>query len=98
MSKAILVMDMPNVCVECPMHYKSEDVSLGNFTYQRLYRCMLEPENLEDVYLPDILNKKPDWCPLREVPKEKDIDWLASDYEDSRVIGWNDCIDEILRE
>ena len=40
MSKAILVLDdMPKTCIECPLSYKAELVSEGNFLYRQLYRC-----------------------------------------------------------
>ena len=48
MSKAILVMDMPKNCIECPFRYKSEEMALGNFTYQSLFRCKFEPEDLDE--------------------------------------------------
>lgn len=63
--KGIVVLDeIPKSCVDCPMCYHAEDMSLGQFKYERLYKCKLEPENIEQVYLEDILHKKPDWCPI----------------------------------
>lgn len=63
--KGIIVLDdIPKSCVECPMCYHAEDMSLGQFKYERLYSCKLEPEEVEQVYLDDILHKKPDWCPI----------------------------------
>lgn len=63
--KGIIVLDeIPKSCVECTMCYHAEDMSLGRFKYERLYKCKLEPENIEQVYLEDILHKKPDWCPI----------------------------------
>lgn len=53
---------------------------------------------------------KPDWCPIREMPEKKDYkgpDAVAGAYVSDRVdiviheagkLGWNSCIDEILRE
>lgn len=38
MSKGIIVLDMPDKCVECTMCYHAEDMSMGNLTYRRLYR------------------------------------------------------------
>lgn len=106
MSKAILVMDMPISCLECPLRYKSEEMPLGNFTYQSLFRCEFEPEDLceddgDTVYLNDIMMKsKPDWCPLKPMPNIKceelcDVDdWYDSGYHN----GYNSCIDELLSE
>ena len=66
MSKAILVLnDMPKTCIECPLSYKSELVSEGNFLFKQLHRCSVEPEDVEDGFLSNILNEKPEWCPLK---------------------------------
>ena len=44
--------------------------------------------------------KRHDWCPLRELPEK--IPELKSGYEDLstsiRRVGWNACLDEILKE
>ena len=105
MSKAILIMDMPINCLECPFRYKSEEMPLGNFMYQSLFRCKNEPEDISEddgdiVYLNDVMMKgKPNWCPLREVPERKDETWDIMNMEDCYYNdGWNDCINEILKE
>lgn len=101
MSKAILVMDMPKLCLECPFMYMSEDIPLGNFTYQSLFRCKGEPEGLceddgDTVYLNDIMMKsKPTWCPLKEVPQKKEL-YLSINNKRGYCEGYNACIDEIL--
>ena len=41
-------------------------------------------------------NTRPDWCPLREVPKKKEENDAYTDCEYYRVQGYNACIDEIL--
>lgn len=92
--KGIIVLDkIPKSCVECPMCYHAEDMSLGRFKYERLYKCKLEPEDIEQVYLEDILHKKPDWCPIKipkKIPGEKR-------YQNEYEKGWNSCIDAITR-
>ena len=100
--KAILVLEIPKNCLECPFRYKSEEMSLGNFTYQSLFRCKFEPEGLceddgDTVYLNDIMMKsKPDWCPLKPVP-EKEVLLTYPEYrENDYSLGYNACIDEIL--
>ena len=98
--KAILVLEMPKNCLECPFRYKSEEMPLGNFTYQSLFRCKFEPEELceddgDTVYLNDIMMKsKPDWCPLKPMPQRASHpDWCDGGRYDK---GYNACIDEIL--
>ena len=101
--KAILVLEMPENCLECPFRYKSEEMPLGNFTYQSLFRCKREPEGLceddgDTVYLNDIMMKsKPDWCPLKPKPEKKNRNnRVVGDYLRGRSDGYNACIDEIL--
>ena len=58
MAKGIILLeDIPRSCVECPMCYHATDMSIGKFQYERLYRCGLEPEDVEQVYLEDICHK-----------------------------------------
>lgn len=76
-SKAILIMDMPNCCLECPLRYEAEELHLGNYTYQKLFRCKLEPDDIEeddieDGYLQN-LYEKPKWCPLKEYKENKEF-------------------------
>lgn len=105
MNKAILVMDMPKNCLECPLKYKSEELSLGNFTYQQLFRCKYEPEDISEddgdiVYLNDIMMKsKPDWCPLKDIPEKKEeVNGIGTKEGMEYNIGYNACIEEILRK
>ena len=101
-------MDMPNSCLECPLRYKSEEMPLGNFTYQSLFRCKYEPEDLceddgDTVYLNDIMKKsKPTWCPLKTMPQKKEREVVEENYNGGYshgiVHGYNACIDELLSE
>lgn len=96
MSKVMLVMDDMKACIDCPLCFKAEEMSLGNFEYKRLYSCKNVPDGVEDVYLEDILRKKPEWCPLKEVPKK--IEKATGDMDYYKAVGFNACIDEILKE
>ena len=98
MAKGIIVLDeIPRSCVDCPMYYHAEDMSLGKFKYERLYKCKIMPEEVEQVYLEDILHKKPVWCKIRPIPDKLESD-SRNAYEDfDYVSGWNACLDEIER-
>ena len=100
MSKGIIILaENPKACIECPMHFHATDISIGSFQYERLFRCELEPEDVEQVYLEDICHKKPDWCPIRPIPEKKEVcgrypqpDGVPASFK----VGWNACIEEIL--
>jgi len=80
MSKAILVIDMPRCCKECLLILR-----YGNcFCVKELRECSGKDKNV----------RKPDWCPLREVPQKKEL-YLAINSEKGYCEGYNACIDEI---
>lgn len=92
MSKAILVMDMPKKCYDCP--FLNEDVE-----------CLAFNTNYIEV---DGLKKKPDWCPLVPMPEKKPESAAGISFNlngsrcetvgDKYVRGWNACIDAITGE
>ena len=94
MSKAVLVMDMPENCKECNMSILSREPHTG----QMCFRCVHHP-----MFLVEIKKKtKPDWCPLKPMPEKKvlsgdvaDIQKMGKELVD---IGYNACIDELLKE
>lgn len=85
MSKAVLVMDMPNSCIGCNFLYCNVESNVDSCQAMEVSRIVdLEKED------------KPDWCPLRHVPEKKEKYSLMGDNSAGRVDGWNACIDEIL--
>ena len=87
--KAVLVIDMPNRCSECPLCYKGENYwgDIVSAECQMQYKGYVA------------LNEKPYWCPLRPLPQKKDV---PPNYGmmvgDPRGEGWNECLKEILGE
>lgn len=83
MSKAILVIDMPDCCADCPCSFFERSNPKLNLT------CGIAQEDGNNV-------GKPEWCPLKPVPEEShtgNSDYYQwGDWED----GWNDCIEEIV--
>lgn len=86
MSKAILVMDMPDRCWKCS--------ACAFLNYTNEYWCCAK-DRLVDP------NSKPDWCPLKPIPDKIDMhEAITQDpnYSAEYGFGYNDCIDEILEE
>ena len=85
MSKAILVMDMPDSCMGCNFLYCDAENNSESCQAREKSRIV----DLEKEY-------KPDWCPLREMPEKKKT--IGTESETERIYmnrGWNDCIDAI---
>lgn len=80
MNKAILVIDMPSCCKDCPLCVSEE---LFPSFYE--YRCVVENTDV-DVY------DKPDWCPLKPAPEYCIYFGGDDDYAD----GYNDCLSDII--
>ena len=88
MSKAILVMDMPDSCMGC------------NFLYCDAENNSESCQAREKSRIVDLENDdKPDWCPLREMPEklplQGDVSDLQKMLEEMRRVSWNACIDAI---
>jgi hypothetical protein len=89
MSKAILIIDMPNSCNECKIRFDDE---YSNW-------CPYDNPEPNGVWKYVENGTKPNWCPLKSVPEKQKI----SPYHfcnnmccTEREKGWNDCINEIL--
>lgn len=83
--KAVLVMDIPENCDICP------------FCNHCDYTCeVFQIHNEKYAYAVPSDGVKPDWCPLRPMPKKKD--WKPSSGITLAMFGtgWNACIDEII--
>ena len=85
MSKAVLVMDMPNSCKECFLfgdHYSD--------------MCCKGMHN-RTINYPYPKDFKQDWCPLNPLPKEDNREHLL-EWSRGYQGGWNDCINAIYKE
>lgn len=90
MSKAILVIDMPESCDKCPLFH-------GFYTDMT---CSANNWGIDYPYPKDF---RQDWCPLKPLPEKIDIEAernkphdIDCDWEFES--GYNACIDEILGE
>lgn len=90
MSKAVLLMDMPESCMGCNFMYCDIDNNKES--------CQAK-ENARPIDLEK--ESKPDWCPLRPMPKKKlscDVHNVQSMAEGIAAASWNACFDAIMEE
>lgn len=90
MSKAVLVMNMPENCGSCMFPIRCMDELNCEPMLKDYENGLTEIDPIiEDE------DEKPDWCPLRPLPEKKEEakEPLATRYY--RAEGWNDCLDEI---
>lgn len=101
MSKAILVLDMPETCSECYFCSKPTEFYVSGGLYTKISRCRLAPDTVEDPWrdIPWQIEHKETWCPFKPVPEKYDLDVPHDrDYDQEFEKGYNECIDEILGE
>lgn len=96
--KAILVIDMPETCEECPC-YKEKDLGewdSGYLVREHMYSKYCDASHYGTPSMTD----RPSWCPLKPMPKKVEVDDCAyANYWAMRKgyqCGYNACIDEIL--
>lgn len=84
MKKAVLLMDVPETCLDCNLRVLDMDGSISCY-YNKREICSNVEEN----------NSRPEWCPLRELPEEDHENHYPDEWEDGYADGWNDCLREI---
>lgn len=92
MSKALLIMDMPESCSRCPFMYE-----FNGFKKCHLLNCLCMTNSILSVN--EFTKKRVEKCPLLELPevsgrvqyKNKENKGLIDIYNE----GWNACIDAI---
>ena len=82
--KVMLVMDEPMDCTDCPL------TDLSSMTGDKL--CLAA--NMKWIETQNV-GKKPEWCPLRDIPMKKNTDFSSNVVYAN---GWNACVDEIRGE
>ena len=88
MSKAVLVIDMPESCDYCRMAslVSNDDVMCA---IDRMTKRKYE----------DACKDRPDWCPLVPLPEKVtepiDSEDVGKDYSEGTMDGWNACLDAI---
>lgn len=87
MSKSILVIDTPDGCSYCPFH--RYPVFCG-IKCRSVMNTMFDKSGTDR---PD--SEFPKWCPLRDLPIK--IEEENRGFGKNYAIGFNACIDEILK-
>ena len=92
MSKAILVMDMPDSCLDCRF---CREIDEG---IEACCEIMDEPSDSSLCrMIEDYCQCRPNWCPLRHVPSKRYHSMYGyGKVETSEDKIWNRLIDEIL--
>ena len=85
--KAILVIDMPDACYECPCYRQTQE----GFEDCKATYIPLSPTEVNDI---------PEWCPLKPMPEKRTIDeceqvYIQRQLEKVYNDGWNACVDEL---
>ena len=94
MSKAILVMDMPDSCFHCDCCHEKP--------YDKRYRiegekfCGIEDMEVSEYYDSFYSEEpmRPSWCPLKEMPEKMKY---CNGIYNGEVKGWNLCLEEIFK-
>lgn len=85
MSKAIVIMDMPESCDKCPCFCD----------YYSDMNCRINHKTINYPYPKDFRQR---WCPLKEFPEEIHNELYMDEYADGYDDGWNGFRSEILGE
>ncbi len=94
MSKSILAIDTPEGCIRCDCCYTKDYDFRERIDGERI--CGIENTNVDD-YCDCINLRKPDWCPLWDLPEKKEENKYNNSYEKGMKDGFNTCINEILK-
>lgn len=90
--KAILVIDMPKCCAECPLMLWDAESEY----YGACCPTLKEDNCVADSYKENE-NKgtKPNWCPLKPMPKKTGQKPYCRTKQECVNLGWDACIEEI---
>ena len=93
MAKGIIVVDVPDSCELCKFSGHAYDSEL--FREGEMY-CTVNIKSVENI----AEGVKPERCPIRPIPEKMEVcgrypqpDRIVPSYK----IGWNACVDEMLK-
>ena len=101
MSKSFYILDTPKNCLRCDCCHSKD------YDYQKSIDgekfCGIENMNVDD-YCDYVNPRKPDWCPLKEIPKEKEkivfcgngVLGINEAFRNQFNRGFNACLEQII--
>lgn len=84
MSKAVLIMDMPESCRECDLRVIGANNFCTGASGRKIDQMTIINEGI-----------KSDWCPLRLMPEKAEKRKTDNVHDIIIKQGWNACIDEL---
>ena len=82
MSKAILIIEMPDRCYDCPLNYDSIGCRADS-------KCLVDFSDLEF----DESKEKHKNCPLKPIPKQMEVPNGIYNFTTGCMTGFNDCVE-----
>ena len=92
----LFVENLPQTCACCDFCHTKEYDSRYELDVEEF--CGILNEDVEVYYYHG--DGRPEFCPLKEIPKKMDESYLASQKDgikQSYKHGWNNCINEMIR-
>lgn len=95
MTKALLILaEMPENCLDCDLADCRYISNAQNYKMPYGIYCTAKEWKIADSWLDLKLNdKRPDWCPLKELPARMGTD--DNGLMGAFVAGYNECLEEI---
>lgn len=95
-NKSVLILDTPETCVDCQFccEFHEGTKACCSITDDDTDKSLMKEIDCEDGYC----QGKPNWCPLKPLPKKKEEEYWRSKLSLAWIRGWNDCIDVIAGE
>lgn len=93
MSKAVLVIDIPEICIDCQFccEFHKQTKACCSITDDDKDKSLMKEIDYEYGYC----QGKPDWCPLMDLPEKDNFDDPYDEYYTGYRDGWNRCLEEI---
>ena len=62
-------IEKPKTCIECPYLSKPEEFPIRDNMYQKVAKCNLHPEDIEDPWreIHYFVSHTCEWCPIEEI-------------------------------